>query len=423
MMPSSMTPTCTPRVECSLIIPTRDRCAELDDTLARIACLKDAVSREVIVIDNGSTDATPLLRGRWPEVRWIDAGSNLGAAARNLGAAAARGDVLLMLDDDSWPEEGTIDGLVRLFAQAPRLGAAACRVRLADPPHRHDAGGVPGVFFNCGGAVRRTAFMDAGGFPIDFDYFVEEYDLSCRLWRHGWRVDACGDLLVWHRRTATNRDNNRMLRLLVRNNLWLWRYYAPPARRGSLIAATIERYRRVAERENARDGFLRGLLEGGRRPPSRADRCAPLTDSQFDGLMGLATARRMLNEWIDARGIRRAAIWRRGKSCEQIVELLRRADVHVSTVYDDHVERRGWMGIPVRHAHLPVRSDARDWDGIVVGSLSPGVAEDWSDDCAAALPGSEPVNLAPWLSAAATAAPRGAHAAPLDATCTGGAFR
>src|SRR5205823_6339748 len=101
----------------------------------------------------------------------------------------------------------------------------ACRVLLSsagDVPagrFRHDAGGVPGVFFNCGAAIRRSAFIDVGGFPIDFEYYVEEYDLACRLWKDGWTIEPHGDAIVWHERVTTNRDNNNMLRLLVRNNL------------------------------------------------------------------------------------------------------------------------------------------------------------------------------------------------------------
>ena len=92
----------THRPDCSLIIPTRNRAAILRDTLSRLSNLPDDAF-EILVVDNGSFDETPTLAEDFPHIRWIALGDNLGCAARNVGAVAARSDILLMLDDDSWP--------------------------------------------------------------------------------------------------------------------------------------------------------------------------------------------------------------------------------------------------------------------------------------------------------------------------------
>jgi GT2 family glycosyltransferase len=381
--------------DCSLIIPTHNRCAVLDATLSRIESLSDrAGDFEVIVVDNGSTDGTARLAERHRRVRWIELGVNMGAAARNVGATAARGRLLLMLDDDSWPMDGTLDGLVRLFDRRPELGAAACRVRLAESPHRHDAGGVPGIFFNCGGAVRRGAFLEAGGYPIDFDYYVEEYDLCCRLWQNGWRVEPHGDLLVWHGRVTKNRDNNRMLRLLVRNNLRLWARYAPASELANCLEMTVERYRRVAEKEGAVAGFSAGLAEGRAELSARAGRRRPLSDEQFESLFGLAVARSVLRRWADNHRVRTVAVWSRGKGCEQLLSLLRSVRIRVDAVYDREARGQTWRGVPLRGED---RFDASGVDGIVVGSLSPGVAEDLADDLRQRMPGVAVLSPAPWV--------------------------
>lgn len=379
--------------DCSLILPTYNRRAVLEETLSRIASLPDA-RFETIVVDNGSTDGTTGLAERYPQVRWIELGKNLGAAARNVGGAAARGRVLLMLDDDSWPAEGTVDRLVALFDDRRDLGAAGCRVRLADPPHQHDCGGVPGVFFNCGGAIRRQAFLDVGGFPIDFDYYVEEYDLCCRLWQRGWHVEPRGDLLVWHRRVAANRDNNRMLRLLVRNNLRLWRRYAPAGLVDSLIGETVERYRRVAEREDALEGFHAGLEEGRADSAAGSARRSPLSVAQFEGLFGSSAAREALRRWADNHSCRTVAVWSRGKACEQLLGLLRAAKIHVEAVYDGVGFGESWRGVPVRGED---EFDPARVDGIVAGTLSPGVAEDIHDALAARFSGLPILSAAPWV--------------------------
>ncbi|MFH1416907.1 MAG: glycosyltransferase family 2 protein [Planctomycetota bacterium] len=379
--------------DCSVIIPTFNRRHVLEETLTRLDAFSGP-SYETIVVDNGSTDGSLKLRARYPHVRWIELDRNLGAAARNVGAVAARGRVLLMLDDDSWPAEGTLERLVELFDTSPDLGAAACRVRLADQPHLHDAGGVPGIFFNCGGAIRREAFLQAGGFPVDFDYYVEEYDLCCRLWQNGWRVEPHGDTLVWHRRVTENRDNNRMLRLLVRNNLRLWGRYAPAGSLDDLVESTIDRYRRVAEKEGAISGFHEGLELGRAENALARRRRRPLSRGQFEDLFGLPAARRMLRHWADNQHVRTVAVWMRGKGCEQLLDILPSANIGVEAVYDVRVEDASWRGVPLRSSDS-FRPDAVD--GIVVGSLSPGVAEDIRNElreCFASVP---IVSAAPWV--------------------------
>lgn len=384
------------KCDCSLILPTHNRPAVLAETLARITALPDR-RFEVIVVDNGSAESPREIVRRYRPVRLIELGSNLGAAARNVGAVAANARLLLMLDDDSWPAPHTIDRAVELFDRRSDLGAAACRVRLADPPHRHDAGGVPGVFFNCGGFIRTEAFHETGGFPTDFDYYVEEYDLACRLWRGGWRVEPHGDLVVWHRRVSTNRDNDRMLRLLVRNNLRLWRRYAPGELAAELIESAIERYRRVAKKEHALAGFEAGLREGGAEIADRPVRRLPLSMEQYESLMGIDVARSALLDWADNCNAKNVAIWSRGKSAEQLLALLSAASIAVEAVYDDEVESDVWCGVPLRIApdFLPDNVDA-----LVVGSMSPGVAEDLADDLHARFLGFPVLSCAPWIAPA-----------------------
>lgn len=383
------------RYDCSLIIPTRNRREVLADTLERISALQDE-RFDVMVVDNGSTEDTSALRSRFESVRWITLNDNRGAAARNVGAQAAQGRVLFMLDDDSWPEPGVITRAVQRLDSRPELGAIACRVLLADSGGRHDAGGVPGVFFNCGAAMRRSAFLATGGFPESFEYYAEEYVVACRMLQLGFRIEPQGDLVVWHRRTVKNRDNNRMLRLLVRNNVALWRAFAPPGLRDDLIASTIERYRRVAERESAQEGFAAGVLES-ERVLCGSENGPPLTVEQFEALYGLNHARRILRKWADKHGKRRVAVWMRGKGCEQIVDLLISLGLHIAAVYDSPEsvgDDESWRGQALKKWTQFV---ANDVDMVIVGSLSPGVAEDVRCDLERSIPDVPTISLAPWM--------------------------
>jgi len=378
-------------IDLSIIIPTRNRRATLAETLRRLRGLT-APRHEIIVVDNDSTDDTAQLRTAFTEVHWIFLDENHAAAARNVAAAAARGPLLLMLDDDSWPEPGTMERAIRLFAKRADLGAAACRVRLADSD-RHDAGGVPGVFFNCGAFLRRDAFQAGGGYPADYEYYVEEYALACRMWQQGWTLEPRGELPVRHARTRINRDNSQMLHLLTRNNLWLWNRFAPEHRRADLCDSTRERYARVAIRENAWIGYEQGLVEAASTGGIIRKR-TPMTEAQFAGLFGLDRARRTLAEWIGRQAVRHVAVWSRGKGCEQVLELLDEANVDIRAVLDDQVEAAAWRGA----ALMPfAQLDGLQVDGVVIGSLSPGVAEDLAADVSARCHGQPCISLAPWL--------------------------
>lgn len=394
-----------PACECSVIIPTHRRAAVLRATLARLRDLPDRAF-EVIVIDNGSTDGTADLAADHPEARWIHLSRNIGCAARNIGAAAAEGRVLLMLDDDSYPEPGVIDALGGLFARDASLAGVACRVRLTDPPHRHDAGGVPGIFFNCGGAVRRDAFLAVGGYPTDYDYYAEEYDLACKLWGHGWRVEPRGDLLVWHGRVTRNRDNNRMLRLLVRNNVRMWARYAPASLRQDLIESTFERYERVARKEGAITGFETGCAEA-RALLSRGVKSRPMSESQFERLMGLDRACAEIGRWADKCAVRRVAVWGRGKGCEQLLDMLKKTGLCIARVYDGDGDSGIWRNAEVVSADA---FDGRGVDGVVIGSLSPGVAEDEAERLSATWPGLPVISPAPWLGGESPATSSARHA-------------
>lgn len=360
-------------IRLSVVIPTHNRCDDLAGTLAELV---DQVGPddEIIVVDNGSADETPArLASRFDQVHWIELGDNLGCAARNIGAVAAGGDVLVMMDDDSVPVPGTLDGIREAFTEDVGLAAIACRIRRSDDPERHDAGGLAGVIVNCGAAIRRTAFLDVGGFPVDFDYYAEEYDLCCRLWRVGWRIEPRGDLVFLHRRAPRNRDANRMLARLVRNNLTVWSRYAPESMRQRMMIETVDRYQLVARRENADTGFREGLTrwqaDAARRPPARS----PLTESQLDALFGLPFVRRNLARERDTWHGQRVGVWTRGKGCPQLLDALRAAGVDVAGVYEPRATADAWLGWPLRDA-----SDLSD-DGVAVlvpGTLSPGAAED-----------------------------------------------
>jgi GT2 family glycosyltransferase len=96
-------------------------------------------THEVIVVDNASTDGSlDWLRAR-RDIRLIESPENLGfTGGNNLGAAHARGDVLLLINNDT-ELHGGLDALVDA-ALDPAVGAAGCRLQYGDGRLQHSVG-------------------------------------------------------------------------------------------------------------------------------------------------------------------------------------------------------------------------------------------------------------------------------------------
>jgi hypothetical protein len=88
------------------------------------------VPHEVLVVDNASTDGTAAaVRERWPGVRLIEAGRNLGfAGANNIGIRAVESELVLLLNSDTLVPAGAIDALVGELRRRPDLAAMGPRI-------------------------------------------------------------------------------------------------------------------------------------------------------------------------------------------------------------------------------------------------------------------------------------------------------
>jgi len=192
-----------------------------------LASLSMATERPVTVLlaDNGSTDGTPQAAvERYPNVRLIDMGANLG-----YGTAVNR--AVAQLDDDDWmivanPDvqwgPGSIDALLSAAVRWPRAGALGPLVRDPDgsvyPSARHLPSLVRGSMHAVLGPfwkrnpwttayrqerfepterpvgwlsgscllVRRSAFSQIGGFDERYFMYMEDVDLGDRLGKAGW---------------------------------------------------------------------------------------------------------------------------------------------------------------------------------------------------------------------------------------------
>jgi GT2 family glycosyltransferase len=241
----------SPRLSLDALILSHNRQESLRIVLGRLTELS---LDEVIVADNGSQDGTAELVRNWGgNVRLLDAGGNVGVAARNLAARESRADLLLMLDDDSYPRDGTLEFLHGAFERQPDLGVAGGRIVDVDTAgvQRRDgfevgsfdwflrprgamgapAEGFPASFFPQGGCmVRRNAFLGVGGCFEPYFFYGEEVDLTARMVAAGWEVRYFPQAEFEHRRDpvqGTTPAAKRMLRYRIRNQVWYFWLRAP----------------------------------------------------------------------------------------------------------------------------------------------------------------------------------------------------
>ena len=186
---------------------------------------------EIIVVDDASSDGSAaFLTGSFPEVKVVVMPRNSGfIAACNAGVQAARGEVLVLLNNDTEAEPGWLEALVEALLAQPEAGSAASKMLLFDQrDHLHTAGdqmGVDGiprnrgvwlrdtgqyddqrqVFGVCGGAAayRRQAWQQAGGFDPALFMYMEDVDLAWRLQLLGWKALYVPEARVYHQVSAT----------------------------------------------------------------------------------------------------------------------------------------------------------------------------------------------------------------------------
>lgn len=264
------------------MIATRNRRDALLRTLKDLARLPERP--DVIVVDNGSRDGSAqAARSRLPSANVIELKANHGAVARNIGVRAARTPYVAFADDDSGWKPGSLARAACLFDAHPRLAVVASRI-LVGADEREDptctamassplsgSAGLPGVpvlgFVACGAVVRRTAFLQVGGFSERLWLEGEEALVALDLASAGWALSYCPEIVAWHA-PSPHRDRRTRKMLHARNAVWLAWLRRPV---GSAVRETLRITSRGIRDPETRKGVAAALLEvgavlGERRP-------------------------------------------------------------------------------------------------------------------------------------------------------------
>jgi GT2 family glycosyltransferase len=197
----------------SVVVPVRDGAAHLPRCLDALVA-SDYARREIIVVDDASSDSSAEIATSRGALVLRLARQSGPAAARNHGAARARGDVLLFIDADVEVRRDTLTRVAAHFAADPTLAAvfgsyddAPAEPNFASQfknlfhhfTHQRSARRASTFWAGCG-AIRREVFLVTGGF--DARRFarpsVEDIELGYRLCRAGREIVLDRDVQVKH---------------------------------------------------------------------------------------------------------------------------------------------------------------------------------------------------------------------------------
>jgi GT2 family glycosyltransferase len=202
---------------------------------------------EIIVVDNGSTDGSVDMLKKYPGIKRILNGKNLGfAKANNKGIKIAKGKYILLLNSDTEIRQDSIQTMLRFMDGHLKAGAATCKLELMsgamDPachrgfptpwvslsyltgleklfprfplfagyhlgyknmtiPHQVDC--ISGAFF----IARREAIDDVGLLDEDYFFYAEDIDWAYRFKQKGWEIWFNPEAVVLHKKKQSGRSN------------------------------------------------------------------------------------------------------------------------------------------------------------------------------------------------------------------------
>jgi GT2 family glycosyltransferase len=272
---------------------------------------QEAVSFEVILVDNGSTDgsvesASELAESLGLSLSVIRNSSNRGfCAANNQGIAAARGEWIALLNNDAEAESDWLAAMVRAADGRREVGMVACKILAFDEPKRIDKAGhliwldgqnrgrgtgewdtgqydceEDGLWPDGCAALYRKEMLDSiGGFDEDLFAYGDDAELGLRARIAGWLCVYTPGAVVRHRRGSTlGLLSSRRIELIERNRLLLAVRHFPvsllwlnPVYFGiRLVAGAVASFRgrgeagKISAAEKARLGLalLHGLIQG-----------------------------------------------------------------------------------------------------------------------------------------------------------------
>ena len=232
----------------SVVINTYNRAEGLRHTIMALLQL-DYPRFEIVVVNGPSTDHTTQVLAKFPDrIKVLDCPVRNLSISRNIGIAAAAGELVAFIDDDALPEPEWLRQLAAGYGD-PKVGATGGKVydhtgynfqyqystadRLGNAQWQLSE---PTPELNCPGSTRfpylqgtntsfrRSALIEIGGFDEEFEFYLDETDVCLRMGDAGYLVRQLPDAYVHHKFLPSHiRDENRITKYrypVVKNKIY-----------------------------------------------------------------------------------------------------------------------------------------------------------------------------------------------------------
>ena len=211
----------------SVMITTKNRIAELRRTWRALQQL-DPTPLEVLITTDGCTEEiVAAVKAELPEARLFVNQIGLGSvASRDRMMRAARGDLVLALDDDSYPEQlDCIGRIVPTFEQRPNLAVLHFPQRTDEYPEtlaqtNFGPEQLTRTFPNSGAVLRRSTYLRLAGFESRFFHAYEEPDYALQCVAAGFDVLFSPVITIRHHYSGERRNEIRTHHRHARNEFW-----------------------------------------------------------------------------------------------------------------------------------------------------------------------------------------------------------
>lgn len=209
------------------VIPTLNRKYELE------RCIRSILPhvKEVIVIDNNSSEDINSLETQYEQVHVFSMPRNIGpCAATNLGIKLSETPYILLVDNDAeclqwcWAYlDMDDDEAVQAFRI---LGDKYFHMYSNQPTHPDWHQPLP-WYYGCACLVNKCVWEKVGGYNENYFAYYQECDISAKFWKNSYYVSYNPSLVFAHHDSPVHRDGRKIACWKIRNHYWFCKEHLP----------------------------------------------------------------------------------------------------------------------------------------------------------------------------------------------------
>ena len=220
----------------------------LKDTCELIDSIPFNNNMEVMVVDNASKeDEASIISERFPQVKVIRSDKNLGfAGGNNLGIKEAKGDYILLINNDTYFKEFNIDSLIEKLESSDKIGIVCPKLRFAwsnnpiqfagytplsnitlrnkaigfgeEDNGQYDTAHPTPYAHGAAMLIKREAIEKVGLMPECYFLYYEEIDWSMMFTRSGYEIWYDPSCTVYHKESQTTGQNSPLRTYYITRN-------------------------------------------------------------------------------------------------------------------------------------------------------------------------------------------------------------